>query len=282
MKNPRPICPNSSCVNHQTPPASFYRKKGYRRAKHSKQLIPRYQCKTCGKYFCATQTKPTRWHHKPELNKQVFKLAVSGVTMSRMAILLECSPTTIARKIDHLAHWARKHHQEHIKSIATSHVMVDELETFLHSRYKQLSVVVAIRPKTGEVLGFAVAKKPSNQEMGHKKYGWHVDERPQKFKQVISGIAPLLKPNPTITTDSHTSYSKWLGQVLNPPYVHSKNKSPIGPGYDPLFAVNVAFAKMRNDLARLARKTWTTTKTIKALENHLWLWVAWTNGYELR
>lgn len=39
---------------------------------------------------------------------------------------------------------------------------------------------------------------------------------------------------------------------------------------------------MRNDLARLGRKTWTTTKSLKGLEDHLWLWVAWTNGHLLK
>lgn len=159
--------------------------------------------------------------------------------------------------------------------------MVDELETFLHSRYKQLSVIVAIRVKTGEVMGFSVARKPSNQERGWVKYGWNVDQRPVEFRKVIAAIAPSLKFGATIATDSHPSYAKWLGQVLTQPYTHYKTKSAVGPGYDPLFAINVAFAKMRNDLARLGRKTWTTTKTIKSLTDHLWLWVAWTNGYRL-
>src|SRR5690606_13493418 len=160
------------------------------------------------------------------------------VTMNRMSILLGCSPTTIARKIDYLAHWARKHHIEHIKSIATSYVMVDELETFLHSRYKQLSVVVAIRVKTGEVLVFAVARKPSNQERGWKKYGWHIDDRPAEFRRVAKGIAPCLASNATIATDSHPSHAKWLNQALQQPYTHYKTKSAVGPGFDPLFAIN--------------------------------------------
>ncbi len=58
MRNPRPTCPNASCVNHTKPPAGFYRKKGYRRPKHNHQPIPRYQCKACGRKFCATQVKP--------------------------------------------------------------------------------------------------------------------------------------------------------------------------------------------------------------------------------
>lgn len=32
MRNPRPTCPNASCVNHTKPPAGFYRKKGHLRA----------------------------------------------------------------------------------------------------------------------------------------------------------------------------------------------------------------------------------------------------------
>ncbi|WP_146120196.1 hypothetical protein [Paraburkholderia sp. BL21I4N1] len=58
--------------------------------------------------------------------------------------------------------------------------------------------------------------------------------------------------------------------------------TPHDDSFDPLFAINHTFAKMRNDLARLGRKTWTTSKTIDGLRDHLWLWVAWKNGYDLR
>lgn len=51
---------------------------------------------------------------------------------------------------------------------------------------------------------------------------------------------------------------------------------------DPLFAINLLHAKIRNDLARFARKTWTTTKSIEGLRKHLWIYVAWTNGYEIK
>ena len=88
MRNPRPICPNEDCEHHLAPPADFYRKKGYRRPKHNRKPVPRYQCKACGTYFCATQTKAIRQHHRPDLNQQVFALAVSGVSMRRMERLL--------------------------------------------------------------------------------------------------------------------------------------------------------------------------------------------------
>lgn len=106
MKNPRPVCPNKACKNHTAPPAGFYWKRGYYRPKHNHQPVPRYQCKACGKWFGATQTKAIRHHKRPYLNQMVFKLAVSGASMRRMVEILGCSRTTIARKIEHLAEQA--------------------------------------------------------------------------------------------------------------------------------------------------------------------------------
>lgn len=33
---------------------------------------------------------------------------------------------------------------------------------------------------------------------------------------------------------------------------------------------------------RLARKTWSTTKAIHGLENHVWLYIAWNNNYKIK
>ncbi len=43
--------------------------------------------------------------------------------------------------------------------------MVDEMETFLHARPKALSVPMIVRVKTGEILGFAVAKMPAKGKL---------------------------------------------------------------------------------------------------------------------
>lgn len=159
--------------------------------------------------------------------------------------------------------------------------MMDELETFIHARWKQVSVPVIVRPKTGEILAFGVAKKPSSMKKGIQFNRWVADDRPQVVPTVLASVSPCLKSGATIATDGSGSYPKWVARRL-PGVRHAKLKSPDVPDYDPLFAINVLFAKMRNDLARLGRKTWTTTKTIKGLENHLWLYVAWVNGYRVR
>jgi hypothetical protein len=42
-----------------------------------------------------------------------------------------------------------------------------------------------------------------------------------------------------------------------------------------------ATAKIRNDLSRMARKTWVTTKKAEMLQAHLDLYIAWNNGYKI-
>lgn len=282
MRNPRPTCPNPACENHQAPAPGFYRKKGYRRPKHNHQPVPRYQCKACGRKFCATRVKPIAGQHRPELNRRLLELAVSGVSGRRMAQLLGCSRDTVLRKVEHLASQAREHHARRLGEVRTSFVMMDELETFTHARWKQVSVPVVVRPKTGEILAFGVARIPSSMAKGIQFNRWVVNERPQVVPRVLATVAPCLKPGAALATDGDGSYPKWVGRAL-PGVRHKRQKTPIGnTDYDPLFAVNVLFAKMRNDLARLGRKTWTTTKTMEGLENHLWLYVAWVNKYPLR
>lgn len=286
MKNPRPVCPNTACPNHVDPPRAFYRKKGFRVAKHNHQPIPRYQCKTCGRKFCATQTKPIRQHHRPDLNRRIFEMAVSGTSMRRMVLLLGCSKRTVDRKIQHLAQEAQRIHQERLATLRTSYIMLDELITYLHARPKHLSVAVVVRVSSGEVLGFTISRIPT-QVTGFDKYDWQQDDTLTNIPALLASMRPLLKPGAVIASDAHPSYPKWLRRAL-PGVQHQQVKALVSKlaqkadERDPLFAINLTFAKMRNDLARLGRKTWTTTKSIKGLENHLWLWVAWRNGYPVK
>ena len=61
-----------------------------------------------------------------------------------------------------------------------------------------------------------------------------------------------------------------------------KSKRDGEKEFEQLFAINNTFAKMRHDMNRLARKTWSTTKAIHGLENHIWLYIAWNNKYKIK
>jgi hypothetical protein len=50
---------------------------------------------------------------------------------------------------------------------------------------------------------------------------------------------------------------------------------------DALFTLNYTAAKLRNDLSRLGRKNWVTTKKISRLQAHLNLYLAWNHRYQI-
>ena len=201
--------------------------------------------------------------------------------MTRIARLLSCSPETVERKVRLLALQAQQQHADFLQDTNTSYAMFDELHTFIHARWAQVVVPVVIRVKTGQILAIGVARKPSTMAKGQAK-GWTKDERNAVVSKTLALAGHAIVERATIATDKATEYKAQIKKAL-PHVIHQSHLSAShNPGgYNPLFQIDVLFAKMRNDLARLARKTWTTTKTQSALERHLWLYVAWTNGYRV-
>jgi len=283
-------CPNIECENHNKTEKGLFVKIGYFKPKTTNQKTPRYKCKSCGKTFSTHTNSLTYKQHKPEINQELFKLLVSGVSLRRASQILEVEYNTILLHFDYLAGQAKKQHFKHLKTIHSSYVQVDEMETFLHAKAKALSVPLVVRCKTGEILGFKVARMPSKgllASLGQTKYQWTVDERAIKFQSLLLDLKPCLTSNVLFKSDLNGSYPKWIKNTLPTAQIEQVggNKGVVRDGakpYDPLFSINNTFAKMRHDMNRLARKTWSTTKAIHGLENHIWLYVAWVNGYKLK
>lgn len=282
-------CPNSNCMNHNNPVSDWFKKNGSYKSKRTS--LTRYQCKACKKSFSNSSEKSTYKQHKPEINIELFKLLVSGVSLRRCSTILDVSYATVMSKFEYLAEQAKVAHQKHIKTIQTSCVQVDELETFIQSKAKPLSVAMAVRVKTGEILGFKIAKMPAKgllAEIGVKKYNWTVDERAIKFQSLILDITQTLRTDIVFKSDSHPSYEKWIkNQVAYAKFEKVvSGKKPTSRGkdkeFDPLFTINNTFARMRHDMNRLGRKTWSTTKSISGLEQHIWLYISWNNKYEIK
>lgn len=287
MKN----CPNTSCQNHTGSPKNWYVKNGYYKPKSTNQKTPRYQCKACKKNFSTHTGLNSVNQKKPKINQELFKLLVSGVSLRRASQILEVEYNTVVAHFNYLADVVRLEHYKHLKTIQTTFVQVDEMETYLHARAKPLSVPLVVRVKTGEIFGFSVAKMPAKgllAQIGVDKYKWYDDERSKKFQAMLVGIKHCFAQNITFKCDNNTSYHKWItNQVPNAKLEQitagkKKAKRDGDKDFDPLFSINNTFARMRHDMNRLARKTWSTTKAIHGLENHIWLYIAWNNKYKIK
>jgi transposase-like protein len=149
MKN----CPNTSCQNYTGTPKNWYVKNGYYKLKSTNQKTPRYQCKACKKNFSTHTGLNSVNQKKPKINQELFKLLVSGVSLRRASKILEMEYNMVVAHFNYLADVVHLEHYKHLKTIQTTFVQVDEMETYLHARAKPLSVPLVVRVKTGGNLG---------------------------------------------------------------------------------------------------------------------------------
>lgn len=252
----------------------------------------RYQCRLCGKHFSSRTGQAAYGQHRPDLNDTIFQLYASGMTQRRMAILLKTTRKTIARKILFIATLARQAHRE-ARSLGTkkvSSVQFDEMETFEHTKLKPVTVALAVRSEDGEILATEVAPlayKGPLAAVAFKKYGPREDESPKAIASVLASLKDCRASELYLTTDCSPRYPKAISTHLSPcqhfptQRENRERSSDRKNLNDPLFTLNYTCAKLRNDLSRLSRKTWVTTKRLWALQAHLDLYTAWNNKYVL-
>ena len=105
-------------------------------------------------------------------------------------------------------------------------------------------------------------------------------------KRVLRSCAPHLSPLVRIDTDEHQRYRNEIRQSL-PGASHQQFPSIRGSltglgelkrtGYDPLYSINHTLAMLRDNIKRLARRTWCTTKRRRSLENLLAIYIHYHN-----
>ena len=291
MKNAVPHCP--SCGILSSGGNRFYIKKGYYRTKWNRQMVPRYKCKTCGVLFSSHTFLKTYKQKKPHFNLPILKWYSSSATQRRMARVLGINRKTVVRKFLFMAKAARAEHERQISTgqIKTSFVQFDEVETFEHTRLKPVSVTVAVRVKTGEIIEAKVATMNCHGHMAklsQEKYGWRENNQDVAREAVFQKIMACSRDRLTIYSDAQNAYPAIAKKIV--PHADFQTfksiRAKLKTGNrrnkdDKLFAINLLAAKLRHDLSRMARKSWVTTKQIDRLQAHLDLYIAFNNGYKL-
>lgn len=272
-----------------------YVKYGYFRPRSNNyQPIPRYLCKDCDKTFSRQTNAVTCGQKKPQINQEILKWYSSGNTQRRMAEVMGVNRKTIIRKFLFLADLAKKEHERVVKSgeLKTGFVQFDEIETFEHTRLKPLSIAIAVRAKTGQIIAAKVASmncKGKAAPVSLAKYGLRKDERNQAMTDVMAQVTSCAREQLTVMSDSKTAYTTLMKRLVPNAVFEQTPRAGKGPvnsasrknKKDKMFTLNYTAAKLRNDLSRLARKTWVTTKKPDRLQAHLDLYIAFNNGYDL-
>ena len=312
-------CPRAKCAYHTNAPYGFYIKKGYFTPKWSGHPVPKYQCKGCKKHFSASTFKDIYRQKKPFINRQVFEDMCAGKTMRRQAIHIGVARRTILKRLLWLGQKIKRIHQYELahgifKREQLSMFQFDEMETFISSKLKTVSVPLAvarIRDPDKEVknprkravqkryrpliIDIGVAKRNAKghiAQLSQQKYpGWvnlrNKKDRKNSLLKILRTVVSVAPPIFHVTSDSDRGLigaAKEIKKTIAPGLNHHKIKSrkiDINKQYDPMFYLNHACARIRADLCRMRRRTWATSKKIENLEAHLWCYVAWNNGYRV-
>lgn len=213
--------------------------------------------------------------------------------MRRAAWILKCSYNTVCARLPWFAEKARQAHERAMQgtSLDTSYAQFDEMQTFEHAAAKPLTIAVAVCAKTGQFLSIKVGRMPAKgplAELGQTKYGWTVNEAPDACKAALREVSRVIRDKYTLSVgcDGLAQYPGYIKEVFPVAGVAEVRvtKSRSGEGvdgeFDPLFMLNHSCAKLRADLACLARKTWATTKQRLRLQDRLDLYLAVHNNYK--
>jgi len=197
----------------------------------------------------------------------------------------------VVRKFRFLAEQCRKSQAEFLSQFEKnklSEVIFDEMETFEHTKFKPLSVPLAVTPQR-QILAVEVAQMPAKGLLAakaRKKYGFRKDERPAALRRLLQRLKQVTSEDATFKSDQNPSYPFLLHRA----FPHARHETTKGGrscivgqgelkklGWDPIFSLNHTAAMLRANMNRLFRRTWCTTKTASGLSDHLALYTHFHN-----
>lgn len=283
-------CPRCKLRPLPSDPRRFFVKCGFFRRRSDQKWVQRFKCKDCRKVFSSACFDPCYRQNKRHLNPSIFNQLSSGTSQRRTAYLLNINRKTVKRKFLFLGRQSLLQLRKFNLVFAKAGIVeFDDLETFEHSKCKPISVTLAVEGKSRRILGFSVSKMPAKGLLAQKalkKYGSRPDERTKGRKNLFCALRGLVDDNALIKSDQNPHYPEDVKTYFKEA-VHitfkGRRGAITGQGelkkipFDPLFGLNHTCAKMRADINRLIRKTWSTTKKIDRLRYHLAIFSVYHN-----
>jgi hypothetical protein len=267
------------------------KKSGHYRRKSDNRIVQIFRCLRCLKYFSTATLDLCYRQHKRHKNSELSVDFASSTSMRRCAKNHSLSRTTVLRKHAFLFRPAAKEARERNLSLPKAkEVQFDDLETFEHTKCKPLSVTLAVEKKTRRILGFEVSQmsaKGTLAKKARKKYGPRKDERARGRARLFKSIESLIDANALIESDQNPYYLRDVRRFFpHATYITHKGQrgSLSGQGelkkvrFDPLFSLNHTCAMLRDNIKRLGRKTWCTTKKPENLRAAIAIYVQFHNS----
>ena len=271
----------------------FIKKRGFFTKKTTRaQRIQRFFCHKCRRSFSTQTGRLSYREKKPHENQVLYRLLCSGVSQSRIAVILNISRVTVARKIIKLARYARRDQRLWLEKFElTEELQFDEMETFEHSKCKPVSIAIAVNPENRAIIGVHANTMPAKghlAKISRRKYGPRPDRRKRGVRIVMESMRTKFHEPLRIKSDKKAAYRPFVREYFKTSdHVVTKGRRGcvVGQGElkntsnDPLFMLNHSCAMVRDNLKTMSRRTWCTVKKICRIQDLLDLYVHFHNAF---
>jgi transposase-like protein len=265
-------------------------KKGTHIRKSDRKIIQRFFCKSCNKNFSEQTLRFDYRLQKRHINKSCFKLLCKGLSERACALVLSVVPRTISRRLVRLGFCARKKLAKSREEITPiTDLVFDEMESFEHTKCKPLTMAIAVEMQSRKILSVNVGKiraKGHLAEIAKKKYGARSCERKKTLRKMFSELQACCNKLTQFISDKSWHYPALIQEFFAGATTLSykgRRGCVVGQGelkatgWDPLFSLNHSAAMFRDNVKRLSRKTWCTTKKIVNLEHLMHIYACFHN-----
>ena len=269
----------------------IWRKGSYHRPS-DRLRIQRFYCVPCKKKFSDRRYEIDFRYRKRHLSQMIFRLLSKGNSQRGISLLLQVNPKAVARRVVRYGTIARWHLENYRATRdKASEILFDEMESFEHTHMKPLTMPIAVEENTRKVLAIElgqIAAKGPLAAASRAKYGPRPCARKKLLKRLLASLKECCHEDVTIKTDSSTHYPARIKEAL-PKARHlaylGMRGAVVGQGemkvgaFDPLFTLNHTYAMFRDNIKRLARRTWCTSKKPDNLRHLLYIYAYFHNEY---
>jgi transposase-like protein len=292
-----PFCPVLGCPSeHEEVPFRYHRHGRYRRECDG-AWVQRFRCLACERAF-STQTFKSNYRYRiPFLHHILTKVLCSKITRRQAARVCSVNRKTVERRFVRMAEVSADFHLTQLRKCSESGgtrgvFQLDELETFEHSRkLKPVTMSVLIERRSYFVVhsraGTLPARRPL-KPMEAKRLaeieavvGKRRSQSRACIQQSFEALNQLLAPDAPVLfqSDMKKTYpTECRRATWGRPFIHKTTSSRTHRDYrNLLFPINHTLAMMRDGMSCLVRRSWGACKSIRGLERHAAIWMAYRN-----
>ncbi len=278
-------CPHPDCKHSNS--FGYQRHGSYWRACDGRE-VQRFRCLSCLHTFSVQTFRFDFRHRKPHINHLLLDAFVSKNTQRQASRTYQLNRKTIAHRLELMGRHCELYHRRALDAAPSLAFLgsfaLDELETFEKDRVNMpLTMPVLVSRHTLFILDFEVGTLAPR---GRKPAGLARHKRRSQSSEAVFAVlqraAQLGAPNravpPFFATDKKPTYPGLIQRAFGGRASHIQIDAKLPrSSQNPLFAVNLTFAMLRDGISRLVRRNWAHSKLAAKLVRHAWIWVAWRN-----